>query len=111
MASSRAVGSKGLEENHRQEFRQNRVSPRSFLSRLGRSRLRFEETIMAAFFTSYDAAPGYPKATVRTARQPTIEIGALLSRLWDITLEIVVFLWAVVASAFFGLIAVGFWFA
>jgi hypothetical protein len=64
---------------------------------------------MAAFFSFYGAAVGYPGEAVRTARQATIEIAARFARLWDGILEIVVFLWALVVSAFFGLIAVGFW--
>jgi hypothetical protein len=66
---------------------------------------------MAAFFSFYGAAAGYSGEAVRTARQATIEIAARFARLWDCALEIVVFLWALVVSAFFGLIAIGFWFA
>jgi hypothetical protein len=66
---------------------------------------------MAAFFSFYGTAAGYPGEAVRTARQATIEIAALFARLWDGALEVVVFLWALAVSAFFGLIAIGFWFA
>jgi hypothetical protein len=65
---------------------------------------------MAAFFISSDAALGCGVAS-RPARQPTIEFAALFARLWDGTLQIVLFLWALVVLALFGLIAVGFWFA
>lgn len=64
---------------------------------------------MAAFFSFQGAAPGYPGEAMRAARHATIEIAARFARLWDGALEIVVFLWALVVSAFFGLIAIGFW--
>jgi hypothetical protein len=46
---------------------------------------------------------------MRTARHATIEIAVRFARLWDGALEIVVFLWVLAVSAFFGLIAIGFW--
>jgi hypothetical protein len=66
---------------------------------------------MAALFTSYNAAPCDRDASVaRTARHSSIGFAALFARLWDGTLEFIVFLWAVGVSAFFGLIAAGFLF-
>jgi hypothetical protein len=67
---------------------------------------------MAAFFTSDSVAPCLRRAPVaRAAQYPLRVFAALFARFWDGALELVVFLWVVMACAFFGLVAAGSWFA
>jgi hypothetical protein len=63
---------------------------------------------MAASFNGYFVPDARGLAARRLKRRPAIDIAEVAARAWGAVAEIVVFLWAVLVLAFFGLIAAGF---
>jgi hypothetical protein len=63
---------------------------------------------MAALFNRYFAPDARGSAAGRLKGRPAIDIAEVAARAWGAFAEIVVFLWATLTLAFFGLIAAGF---